>query len=134
MFFHTEYHNAAMNIFALMQLVSLPGAGAAAVYAGAVLFFVSDCSLFILCFGGKERRNVLNFTVMLTYILGQFLISHGMILIQNRLTERTNRKTTDVYMNKSEKNNIEILKRENIAELIFFSISLTICRQMITED
>ena len=74
--------NGAMNVFALMQLMSLLSTGAIAVYAGAVLFFVSDCTLFFLCFGKKDaKHNMLNFTVMLTYILGEWLITHGMTMI-----------------------------------------------------
>lgn len=72
--------NSSMNIFALMQLLSEPCAGTAIAYAGAVLFFISDCSLFMV-------RNYKNgyfksyFVVMLTYILGEFMITQGIILL-----------------------------------------------------
>ena len=74
--------NGAMNVFALMQLMSVLNTGAIVVYAGAVLFFVSDCTLFFLCFGKKDaKHDILNFIVMLTYILGEWLITHGMTMI-----------------------------------------------------
>lgn len=74
--------NSAMNIFALMQLFSLGSVGAWIAYGGAVLFFVSDCTLFLVRYHEKEdlifKRH---FTVMLTYLLGEYLITAGMILM-----------------------------------------------------
>lgn len=74
--------NSAMNVFALIQLESLRSVGAAAAYAGAVLFFISDCTLFLVRYH-KNKKLIFrqHFTVMLTYILGEFLITHGMLLI-----------------------------------------------------
>ena len=51
-------------------------------YIGAVLFFVSDCSLFLVRYY-KPRKIVYkdHFTVMLTYILGELLITQGIIML-----------------------------------------------------
>ncbi len=73
--------NAAMNGFALMQLLSNPGLPTALIYIGAVFFFVSDCILFNVRFH-KERHVWRNhFPVMLAYIIGEFLIVEGLILL-----------------------------------------------------
>ena len=72
--------NSTMNIFALMQLLGNFCAATAIAYSGAILFFVSDCSLFMV-------RNYKNgyfksyFVVMLTYILGEFMITQGIIML-----------------------------------------------------
>ncbi len=74
--------NATMNLFALMQLLSNPCPGTVIAYAGAVLFFVSDISLFLVRF--HQKRDFVfkrHFTVMLTYLLGEFLITQGVILL-----------------------------------------------------
>ena len=76
--------NSLMNIFALMQLISNPCAGSAVAYIGAVLFFVSDCSLFLVKY--HKNRDLIfkrHFTVMLTYILGELLITQGIIMLTN---------------------------------------------------
>lgn len=67
--------NGAMNIFALMLLQTLPCIGTVLIYAGAVLFFVSDNCLFIECFHKKKPN--LFYPVMVTYIAGEFLIAMG---------------------------------------------------------
>lgn len=73
--------NSTMNVFSLMLLTSHPGLPTAVAYTGAVLFFISDCSLFMV-------RNYKNgyfkswFVVMFTYILGEFMITQGMIMIK----------------------------------------------------
>ena len=74
--------NSTMNIFALMQFISGGGVGAAVAYLGAVLFFISDCSLFLVRYH-KNRELVFkrHFTVMLTYLLGEFLITQGLLLL-----------------------------------------------------
>ena len=74
--------NSAMNVFALMQLLSTGTLGAVIAYIGAVLFFVSDCSLFLVRYY-KPRKIVYkdHFTVMLTYILGELLITQGIIML-----------------------------------------------------
>lgn len=74
--------NATMNVFAFMQLLSNPCAATAIAYAGAILFFISDCSLFCVKF--HKNRNLIfkrHFTVMLTYILGEFLITQGILML-----------------------------------------------------
>lgn len=70
--------NAANNIFALLRLVSSPSLMTALTFCGTVLFFVSDCLLYIECFYGKQKFNPFA-PVMATYILGETLIAIGMI-------------------------------------------------------
>ena len=72
--------NGTMNCFALYQLISLPCAATAVTFCGAMLFFASDSALFYTRF--KENSVFKNhFFVMLTYIIGEFLIVWGLILI-----------------------------------------------------
>lgn len=74
--------NATMNVFAFMQLISNPCTASAIAYAGAILFFISDCSLFCVKF--HKNRDLIfkrHFTVMLTYILGEFLITQGVLML-----------------------------------------------------
>ena len=74
--------NAAMNLFALMQLMTHPGLGAALAYIGAILFFCSDVILFLVRF--HENKNLVfkrHFMIMFTYILAEFLITQGMLLL-----------------------------------------------------
>ena len=74
--------NSTMNIFAMMQLLSRRSAGAAVAYIGALLFFVSDCCLFLVRYGKKpEIVFKKHFTVMLTYLLGEALIVVGMLML-----------------------------------------------------
>ena len=71
-----------MNVFAFMQLLSDPCLASAIAYIGAVLFFISDCSLFFVKF--HKNRNIIfkrHFTVMLTYVLGEFLITQGVMML-----------------------------------------------------
>ena len=74
--------NSTMNLFSLMQLLSLRSTGAAVAFAGAILFFISDCTLFLVRY--YKNENVVfrkHFTVMLTYLLGEFLITLGMMMV-----------------------------------------------------
>ena len=74
--------NATMNIFAFMQMITLQIPGAIIAYIGAFLFFCSDCSLFVVDF--HPKRDMIfkrHFTVMLTYVLGEFLITQGILMI-----------------------------------------------------
>ncbi|MBR3552560.1 MAG: lysoplasmalogenase [Clostridia bacterium] len=74
--------NSTMNIFALMQLLTVKSTGAVLAYIGAVLFFVSDCTLFLLRY--HENKNLIfkkHFTIMLTYLAGEFLITFGMLML-----------------------------------------------------
>ncbi len=72
--------NSAMNVFSLAQLMALRNTGAWIAYVGAVLFFVSDCCLFLVRYHRKKDLVFKkHFTVMLTYLLGEFLICLGML-------------------------------------------------------
>lgn len=72
--------NGTMNCFALYQLISIPCLAAAITFIGALLFFISDSSLFFVRFK-KDGLLKTHFVVMLTYILGEFLIVEGLILL-----------------------------------------------------
>ena len=74
--------NSTMNVFALMQLLSRPSLAAAVAYIGALLFFASDCCLFLVRYG--KRPEIIfkkHFTVMLTYLLGELLIVVGILML-----------------------------------------------------
>ena len=74
--------NSTMNVFALMQLLTIRLPGAVMAYAGAVLFFVSDCTLFLVRY--YKNENIVfkkHFTVMLTYLAGEFLITQGTLML-----------------------------------------------------
>lgn len=71
--------NAAMNVFAFMRLIASPSFGTAAGFIGAVLFFVSDCTLFIGKFYEKKKYRTF-YLCMGTYISAEFLIAHSMIV------------------------------------------------------
>lgn len=73
--------NATMNVFAFMQLLSNPCAGSVIAYIGAAFFFVSDCSLYLNKYYKKPIVYKKHFTIMLTYILGEFLITQGMLML-----------------------------------------------------
>ena len=75
--------NSTMNIFAFMQMVSTHTPGSIVAYIGAVLFFISDCTLFLVRY--YRRPEIVykkHFTVMLTYLLGELLIVIGILMIQ----------------------------------------------------
>ncbi|MBO4423835.1 MAG: hypothetical protein J5879_10365, partial [Clostridia bacterium] len=48
--------NSAMNVFALSRLIADPGVWPALSYAGAVLFFLSDCILFLYRYDEDHER------------------------------------------------------------------------------
>ena len=73
--------NATMNIFALMQLLCNPCAGSALAYVGAALFYVSDSALYLNKYYEKKIVFKAHFTIMLTYILAEFLITQGMLML-----------------------------------------------------
>lgn len=74
--------NSTMNLFALMQLYSNPCKGSVIAYIGAVLFFISDCTLFLVRYYKKpEVVFKKHFTVMATYIIGEFMIAQGILLL-----------------------------------------------------
>ncbi len=75
--------NSTMNLFALMQLMSLKSAGSIVAYIGAELFFISDCTLYLVRY--HDNKNLIfkkHFTVMLTYLAGEALITIGMLMVQ----------------------------------------------------
>ena len=78
--------NSVMNVFAFMMLLSGPSLGAALAYAGAILFFTSDCILFLSrYYEKKDRIPKRGFLIMLTYIAGEALITIGMLAVKNLL-------------------------------------------------
>ena len=72
--------NAAMNVFAFMFLVSRPCAATALTYIGAVSFFASDSLLFLRKFYKKPIWRGY-FSVMITYIIAEFLITQGILML-----------------------------------------------------
>ena len=67
--------HSATNLSALAQLLTQKTPTCAAVYAGAVLFYVSDCILFHVHFGREQPPAPLKrFLVMFPYVLGIALI------------------------------------------------------------
>lgn len=74
--------NSTMNLFSLMQLHSAPCAGSVVAYIGAILFFISDCTLFLVRYYRKpEIVFKKHFTVMATYIIGEFMIAQGILML-----------------------------------------------------
>lgn len=73
--------NSSMNVFALMQLMSNTCAGSAVAYVGAVLFFISDCTLFTVRYY-KNGYFKSFFLCMLTYIFGELFIAQGIIMMK----------------------------------------------------
>lgn len=74
--------NSTMNVFAFLQMATTRQPGAIVAYAGAVLFFISDCCLFLVRY--YDKRQVVfkkHFTVMLTYLAGEFLITQGVVML-----------------------------------------------------
>ena len=72
--------NGTMNCFALFQLLTLMNAASVITYIGATLFFASDSLLFYVRF---KKNTVLknHFPVMATYIIGEFLITLGLVML-----------------------------------------------------
>lgn len=76
------FANATMNVFALQQLISNPCAGSIVAYIGAVFFFISDCTLYLVRY--YKNPDIVfkrHFTVMLTYIVGEFMITQGVLML-----------------------------------------------------
>lgn len=71
--------NGAMNCFAWYRLMAGPSLGTIITAIGALLFYVSDTSLFFVRFN-KETKQKSHFLVMVTYSLGEFLIILGLVL------------------------------------------------------
>lgn len=72
--------NGSMNSFALFQLISMPCKASIITFIGAVLFFISDSTLFYVRFK-KDTIFKNHFIVMLTYTIAEFLIVQGFILL-----------------------------------------------------
>lgn len=73
--------NSTMNLFALMRLFTMHSAGSIVAYVGAVLFFISDCTLFLVrYYRNKDVIFKRHFTVMLTYLAGEMLIVLGILM------------------------------------------------------
>ena len=73
--------NSTMNLFALMRLFTLGTPGSIIAYVGAVLFFISDCTLFLVRYYTKKQVIFKkHFTVMLTYLAGEALITLGILM------------------------------------------------------
>lgn len=74
--------NSTMNVFALMQYLSNRNTGSLVALIGAILFYISDCTLFLVRY--YKNPNIVfkkHFTVMLTYVVGEFLITLGILLM-----------------------------------------------------
>lgn len=75
--------NSVMNVSSLLLLLSLKSIGSLIAYLGAILFFISDCALFIVRY--SEKSNIIyknHFTVMLSYLLGMLLLTIGFLFLQ----------------------------------------------------
>ncbi len=70
--------NGAMNCFAIFRYLSAPGIATLTTCIGAVLFFISDSSLFFVRFK-KDGKLQTHFLVMLTYSIGELLIVLGLL-------------------------------------------------------
>ena len=71
--------NGFMNCFAWFRYLTLRNAAGLVTAIGALLFFLSDSSLFLVRFH-KNSPLKTHFWVMLTYSLGEFLIVLGLIM------------------------------------------------------
>ena len=70
--------NGTMNCFAILRMMSNPCTATITTCIGAVLFFISDTSLFFVRFN-KDSRLKTHFIVMLTYSIGELLIVLGLV-------------------------------------------------------
>lgn len=71
--------NGTMNCFAIYKCLCDESFSSIITVIGAVLFFISDASLFFVRFD-KNTKMKSHFRVMLTYSLGEFLIVLGLML------------------------------------------------------
>ncbi|MCR4587918.1 MAG: lysoplasmalogenase [Lachnospiraceae bacterium] len=70
--------NGSMNCFAIFRMISKPCTATIITCIGAVLFFISDSTLFFVRFK-KDGRLKTHFWVMLTYSIGELLIIIGLL-------------------------------------------------------
>jgi uncharacterized membrane protein YhhN len=74
--------NSAMNTAALIQYLTLRSRAAGIAYAGALLFYISDCLLFLVRYHkNKDLVPKRHFFVMFCYLAGEFLITRGMLML-----------------------------------------------------
>ena len=71
--------NGLMNCFAWFRAMTINGIACVVTAIGALLFFISDSSLFFVRFD-KNSKLKTHFLVMLTYSIGELLIVLGLIL------------------------------------------------------
>lgn len=71
--------NGGMNCFAIYRMIASFGINTLITAIGAILFFISDSSLFFVRFN-KNSVMKTHFLVMITYSIGEFLIILGMVL------------------------------------------------------
>lgn len=71
--------NGTMNSFAIFRFASNINIGTILTLVGAILFFISDTTLYFVRFK-KDSKLKTHFLVMLTYTLAEFLIVEGLIL------------------------------------------------------
>lgn len=71
--------NGTMNCFAIFRYLSIFDTAGLITLIGAVLFFISDCTLFFVRFD-KNTIFKTHFLVMFTYSIGELLITLGLIL------------------------------------------------------
>lgn len=75
--------NSFMNLFALWVFLQHPHISTFIAYLGALLFFVSDCVLFpVRYYPDKDLIYHRHFSVMLTYLLGELLLTMGSLIYQ----------------------------------------------------
>lgn len=70
--------NGAMNCFAIFRCICVPNLQTIVTVIGALLFFISDASLFIVRFHKRSMMKT-HFVVMLTYSLAELLIVLGLL-------------------------------------------------------
>ena len=73
--------NAAMNSAAFLQMLHVPCTATVFIFVGAALFFASDSILFLVRFHKTQLVWRRHFLVMLTYILAEFLIVRGILML-----------------------------------------------------
>ena len=71
--------NGTMNCFAWFRSLTIGGRAGIITAIGALLFYISDTSLFFVRFN-KNSRLKTHFLVMLTYSIGELLIVLGLIM------------------------------------------------------
>ena len=73
--------NSTMNLFAMMRMFTMGTPGSIVAYIGALLFFASDCTLFLVRYHkNKYIISKRHFPVMLTYLAGEMLIVMGILM------------------------------------------------------